>query len=513
MNLTIIRALLEDARQQVLDNRVFRLLVILTMVPILMTFVVAFREDALVVLWGFEPIYYADLIQSFGGGSIGDPSGIREQFIQTFQSLIVNFFAGSLGVIFCIAATAFFMPRVLEKGAADTLFSKPVSRFAILFSRYIAGLLFIAGIGGVLVLGMFFGFGLRSGYWDAGFLWGAVTLVYLFGLMHAFSICVAVLTRSSTAAILLTVVLFFIAGRVHWGWETIQYIQHSEMAVLMRESRQGATDDAEKLGSADEEDEQEGFLALMLGSVKVLHYTLPKTRDARIITDKLRRALTNDDFEWKSADGELVIQSAPRGFVIDTESRGELEADGVRWIPMTPKDAKEAELCIRRYPRPQVERGISKSLRPQTGRALAKELKQELEEQPTTVVQPTLKNLSYGGVRMTQVAWGAQGDHSVLSHQRLIFHFDQWIYEIDIVMSEGVTMLAARGAQPLQEFLSPQNMTLGSERHLGQDEWYRQQFGWTSPWRYNIFFSLASSLAFASLMLTIAWLRLSRIDF
>ena len=36
--------------------------------------------------------------------------------------------------MFCIAATAFFVPRMLEKGAADTLFTKPLSRVVLLLS-------------------------------------------------------------------------------------------------------------------------------------------------------------------------------------------------------------------------------------------------------------------------------------------------------------------------------------------------------------------------------------------
>ena len=58
MNLTILRALFEDARQQVLDNKVFRLLILLTALPILGTFLVGFREDHISFLWGYQVIEY-----------------------------------------------------------------------------------------------------------------------------------------------------------------------------------------------------------------------------------------------------------------------------------------------------------------------------------------------------------------------------------------------------------------------------------------------------------------------
>ena len=61
MNLTILRALFEDARQQVLDNKVFRLLILLTALPILGTFLVGFREDHISFLWGYQVIEYDEL--------------------------------------------------------------------------------------------------------------------------------------------------------------------------------------------------------------------------------------------------------------------------------------------------------------------------------------------------------------------------------------------------------------------------------------------------------------------
>ncbi len=521
MNLTTARALLEDSRQQVLDNKVFRLLILLTCIPILLTILVGFHQDRMEVLWGLYTIDYAELIQSFGGGQGGpNAANLSEGFIQGVQALIVEFFAGSLGVLFCIAATAFFMPRVLEKGAADTLFSKPVGRLAILLSRYVAGLLFIAGISVVLVFGMFFGFGLRSGYWDPGFLWGALTLIYLFGMMHAFSLCIAVLTRSSTAAILMTIVLFFISGRVHWGWETLQYMEHNNAIQLMRAAGQAAGDPDEEEDLAvqeksEEEDERSPVLQVIFDVVNTLHYVLPKTRDADIITGKLRRALSERAPELETADGELLIKLPPMDLELDGDSAGELEADGVRWVAGAGARAEDAVVVVRRYVRPEVERGVGAKRRmlPQTGRTAAKTYADELPKLVDLASAPAVSSENFGGIRMSMVSWQQPSDSGTRSFERLYFHFGTWMYQIEFDTLDSFDDHPRAAERRRNRFLSASNFVLGQELMLRQDQWYEQTFTWNAPWRFNIFFSIGSSLAFVLAMLTLAWLRLRRIDF
>ncbi len=529
MNFTIIRALLEDSRQQVLDNKVFRLLVILTGIPILMTFVVGVYPDRMEVLW-FDPISWKGLISSLGGpsGSLGGEQDFSIEFIQGFQNLIVTFFAGSLGVMFSIAATAFFMPRVLEKGAADTLFSKPVSRLAILLSRYLAGLFFIAGIAFVLVFGMYLGLGIRSGYWDAGFLWGSITLVYLFGMMHSISICVAVLTRSSTAAILITIVLFMICGSVHRAWAGIEYVNEMKFIQGLRTAQQEGEEDAE--AEAASEDNANIALTMLVNSLYGLHYVLPKTTDADVITKKLQRALTERAPDFTSDDGELVIKRAPRDFVYEPQSAAEFEGSGLRWVADTDAGAADGLITLRRFPRPQVERGRGerKRMLPQTGSARSKEFKKELAGREDLVGEPESNVDGFGGVRMFSVTWKETSGDAIHLHERLTFHFGQSMYELDFGLREGFDPGSDEAADPdssdddaarrradsrRERFLSPRNMVLGSELAATPEKWYERAFSLTAPWRYNILFSIGSSLAFIFSMLLIAWLRLRRIDF
>ena len=45
------------------------------------------------------------------------------------------------------------------------------------------------------------------------------------------------------------------------------------------------------------------------------------------------------------------------------------------------------------------------------------------------------------------------------------------------------------------------------------DRWFAERLDWDAPWKFNIFFSVGSSLAFAGVLFLLASWRLSRIDF
>src|SRR5258706_355787 len=172
MNKPIARALFLDAYYQVLDNKVFRLLAIVASLLVLPTFVLGAREQGLVILYGVKTVPWEDI-----GWLVG---GLRNHalIVQRYQDIVVGGLAGTIGILFAIAATAFFVPRMLEKGAADVVFSRPVSRHVLLLARYCAGVLFVAILSTALVLGMHIGLLLVSGTSDPAFLWSVAPIVY-----------------------------------------------------------------------------------------------------------------------------------------------------------------------------------------------------------------------------------------------------------------------------------------------------------------------------------------------
>jgi ABC-type transport system involved in multi-copper enzyme maturation permease subunit len=503
VNPTTLLALFEDARQQVLDNKVFRLLIILTAIPILATFVIGFREEHISFLWGYQVIEYDELLRAFGGAPRSNSAEIHVTLIQAVQEIFVTFFAGSLGMILCISATAFFTPRILEKGAADTLFSKPVSRGTILLSRYFAGLLFVAFISAVLVLGMYLGFLLVSGYNDPGFLWGALTLVYLYGMMHSFSMAIAVFTRSSTAAILLTLFLFIFSGAIHGGWQTYEYFQQQELVAMLR-AGEGEGEDEQA-----EEEQESRVLATLVSALKSAHFVLPKTSDADLITRKLRRAIMERPPVIETEDRNFLLKQGPPDFELVAETGEDLEGAGVLWRSVAAGDVEDGRVRISRKVRPEVERTVRsrKRIRPQTARDAADALEEELGESAEGF-STDYERLS--GVQAIRATWTDREEG--WSHDRFLFTFDDWIYEVDIALAPG--RLEGREARTWRrQLLGEGNLILGRIAGMRPDEWYETVFTWDAELKYNIFFSIGSSLAFILAMLGLAWARLRTVDF
>lgn len=506
MNLAILRALLEDARQQVLDNMVFRLMVILLIIPISFSFLFGFGEDRITILFGVWEIDYQTLLQSFGGPPM-EIAQVGEFFIQGVQAVFVTFFGGTVGIIFCIAATAFFVPRMMEKGAADTLFSRPVSRSTLLLARYFTGILFVAILAVVLVVGMFLGFWVTSGYSDPGFLWGALTLVYLYSLVHAFSIMVATWTRSSVAAILLSLMLFVIAGAVHRTWGTMEWAKNQDMITSIR--GMAASEDGEESDESVDEDDADGIVGMLITSVQVLHYVLPKTTDADVITEMLRRSISGLGPVFEDLELDVLVKEHPTGFEPDAASMDDFSGEGVRWSA-----SGEGGGSVRFWAeeRPMVESGpsIRRRMRPLQARSAAEEFLETLAER-TNEDQPAHRDaLRISGVLAHSVRWQEELDGVWTDCETIFLTFGDGYYHLEFLIP-AASMSGEERDEWRNEFL--EHVTLGSEQFMDPTSWYRRQFGWDSRLEFNAFFSIGTSIAFAALMLVLAWLKIRLVDF
>src|SRR5258706_5286091 len=261
MNKPIARALFLDAYYQVLDNKVFRLLAIVASLLVLPTFVLGASEQGLVILYGVKTVPWEDI-----GWLVG---GLRNHalIVQRYQDIVVGGLAGTIGILFAIAATAFFVPRMLEKGAADVVFSRPVSRHVLLLARYCAGVLFVAILSTALVLGMHIGLLLVSGTSDPAFLWSVATIVYVYTLVHSVSLLMGVLTRSSVAAILMTILFFSFNGCIHQSWIGSEYYREQQRLEQEEKAKEGAPPEEGKIG---------GGPLFLFRLVVGLHFLLPK---------------------------------------------------------------------------------------------------------------------------------------------------------------------------------------------------------------------------------------------
>jgi ABC-type transport system involved in multi-copper enzyme maturation permease subunit len=136
----------------------------------------------------------------------GVPLGLALYFV---QDQLVNGIGAAVTLLLSVVITAFFIPNMLRKGSLDLLISKPIGRVQLLVYKYIGGLTFIFIVSTFTIGATWLMMAARSGYWDPSFLLVVPALTFTFAVVYAVSTLVAVLTRSSIAAILVSIAFMF----------------------------------------------------------------------------------------------------------------------------------------------------------------------------------------------------------------------------------------------------------------------------------------------------------------
>ena len=499
MNALALKALVLDAVYQILDNWVFRILTILGGMLVLSTFMVGFREDEVVLFFGLKSWGYDTLLRAFGiPPGVPDPQTI---VINSVLYLLFDVIGGNLGLIFCIAATAFFVPRMIEKGAADVLFHKPLTRWTFYVARYFTGLLFVGILSSFMAAGVYTGILVASGYNDPGIFFVAPLLTYTFGLVYALSMWIGTITRSTVAAILLTAIFFSFNGCVHYVWGEGQNSELQRM--ILRED----SDDEEEAEDADD-DSAGPVIRSLVWLNATLHYVLPKTDDADVMARKLRRAVNRPYFRdgdslvslFAMPEGcEQIANDLPSPATDDSELFAALGEPRFALRTTDPED-RVIYTLFRRPAEGQSASRVSKALRDEIERNGAIE---DVERRLAVFGIPVRgRSVSSSILRWeVTVAGEARGRLAVVFRgAEGEFLYTLWIQD--------------ESGEPSEE-RSDANLER-INRQMGLDPRgtsYEEHFTFSAPWKYNIFFSVGSSLAFVLVMLLLGWWKLARIEF
>ncbi|MBN1448244.1 MAG: ABC transporter permease subunit [Bacteroidetes bacterium] len=137
----------------------------------------------------------------------------NQEVIRQVQALLAGFinFAALLLSIF---ATASIIPNTLEKGSIDLLLSKPVSRNEILFGKFIGSLLIVILNVGYYIIGMWLIFGVRTGFWNTGFLAVTLSITFTFLVLYAPMMVIGISSRSSALTIIILYVFLFLISPI-----------------------------------------------------------------------------------------------------------------------------------------------------------------------------------------------------------------------------------------------------------------------------------------------------------
>jgi ABC-type transport system involved in multi-copper enzyme maturation permease subunit len=522
MKVSTAKALGWDALYQVLDNSVFRILAVLTALPILTTFLFGFREHEIVFLFGLERWTYDGVLGFLSGLTMQSPGNVADAQGTTIAALLALVFdeiVGKFGVLFCIAATAFFVPRMIEKGAADILFHKPISRFSLYLARYCSGLLFIGILSFVLVAGMDLGLLLVSGYHDPGIFFASLQLIYVFGLIYSVCMLIGIVTRSTVASILLTVLFFMFNGCVHQLWTQFERRDSSRDAILAAAVARG--EDTESGPNEDEiqraTEEDHIVFRVFQATLKTLHYTLPKTTDAPIIASKLRRSIDHPFYIDRDSDLAMFVlpsgwEEAPADRIEAPFASAPLEHGfGTARLALS---HRESESHFQLWRRPSITQEVTvgdRTIRRNENAArTAAGVEDELEERDD-ISDLDRKPLRFGenskgepvsGAR--RVSWTQNTSEGARWRVLALFRSGkEFMY---------TAFLDAPDASVGEELFDSLSVAMALD--VGNDNtWYSKQLSLTAPLKFNLLFSIGSSVVFTALMLALGWWRLTRIEF
>ena len=202
-------AILLDAYRELNARRLFWITLALSALVVLVFALLGVSDAGELTIAGFEV--------SLGMGMLEAEAMYKGLFVH----FGIGFWLSWLAAILALVSTAGIFPELISSGSVAMVMSKPIGRVRLFLTKYAGGLLFVTLQVSVFTLASFLVLGLRAGLWEPGLLL-AIPLVVLF-FSYLFCVCVllGLITRSTIAALLLTLLVWFGFWAVHTTETTI----------------------------------------------------------------------------------------------------------------------------------------------------------------------------------------------------------------------------------------------------------------------------------------------------
>lgn len=193
-------AIFHDAYRELNARKLFWITLVLSGLVVAVFAMIGIHESGLTIIaWNIDTPLMNTHVMS------------QETFYKSaFVGLGIGFWLAWLATILALVSTAGIFPDLITSGSIDLMLAKPLSRLRLFLTKYLAGLLFVTLQVTVFSAASFIVLGLRGGTWEPA-VWLAVPVVVIF-FSYLFSICVllGMLTRSTIASLLLTLLIWFV---------------------------------------------------------------------------------------------------------------------------------------------------------------------------------------------------------------------------------------------------------------------------------------------------------------
>lgn len=164
--------------------------------------------------------------------------GARFWYKWVFSVFVIGVWAKWAALILALISTASIFPELIASGSIDLYLSKPISRLRLFLTKYLGGLLFVVLQMSVFAVGCYLVFGLRGHEWRPSLFLMIPLVVLLYSYLFCVCVLVGVMSRSTIAAILLTVLFWFICFGINSaesGLYAFRAMQTTQARVYERE--------------------------------------------------------------------------------------------------------------------------------------------------------------------------------------------------------------------------------------------------------------------------------------
>ena len=147
--------------------------------------------------------------------------------IHFLQLILAAGVADTLGMLLTLVWTAGFVPGFLDPRSVTVLLAKPASRSCLLLGKYLGVLSFVLVHAMLFVFGTWAALGLRTGIWDANYLYCVPLLLLHFAIFFSVSLLLAVCTRNTVVCVFGSVMFWLLCWGMNFGRHAVMTAAHT----------------------------------------------------------------------------------------------------------------------------------------------------------------------------------------------------------------------------------------------------------------------------------------------
>jgi ABC-type transport system involved in multi-copper enzyme maturation permease subunit len=233
MNKTL--ALLLDSYRELNAKRLFWIVLAVSALVVGAFSMIGLKNNTITVLWWDTPLKW-DVF------SMIKPAMLYKLLFSYFG---VGFWLTWIANILALISTAGIFPDFMAGGSIDLYLSKPISRLRLFLTKYLGGLLFVTLQVSVFSLCCFLLVGLRGHEWEPAIFLSIPLVVLVFSYLFSVCVLLGIMTRSTVAALLLTLLVWFTIWGVQFTeqWLLINTVQQRvQSAALDKQIEETKTD-------------------------------------------------------------------------------------------------------------------------------------------------------------------------------------------------------------------------------------------------------------------------------